>query len=46
VETLAVYHLGNLLGAHTSVLACEAVEYCFFDFHIPKLQNFSEIVKK
>jgi hypothetical protein len=34
VQSLAVNHLGNLLGAHSAVLACKAVEYCFFNFHL------------
>ena len=33
VEALSVDHLGNLLGAHSSVLTYEAVKYGFFYFH-------------
>ena len=34
VQAVAVDHLRYLLGAHSSVLMCEAVEYGFFDFHL------------
>ena len=37
VQPLAVYHIGNLLGTHPSVLFCKAVEYGFFYFHTPKI---------
>jgi hypothetical protein len=31
---VAVDHLGNLLGAHPSILMCKAIEYGFFYFHL------------
>ena len=37
VQALAVYHIGNLLGTHSSVLFCKAVKYGFFYFHTPKI---------
>jgi hypothetical protein len=41
MQSLAIYHLGNLLSSHTSVLACKTVEYSFFNFHMSKIRNFS-----
>jgi hypothetical protein len=34
MQAVAVDHLGNLLGAHPSVLPREAVEYGFFNLHL------------
>ena len=46
VELFAVYHLGNLLGAHSAVLACKTVEYGFFYFHVCKILLSVLIVKR
>ena len=39
MQLLAVNHFRNLFSSHSSVLACEAVKYGFFDFHISILRH-------
>ena len=39
MQLLAVNHFRNLFSSHPSVLACEAVKYGFFNFHISILRH-------
>ena len=33
VQALTVYHVSNLLRAHSPASGCETIDYGFFDFH-------------
>ena len=46
METLTVYHVGNLLCAHHSAGGCKAIDYGFFDLHKVKVGKFLRMRKQ
>ena len=40
METLTVYHVGNLLGAHPSAGGCKAIDYGFFNLYLSNVDIF------
>ena len=41
MEALTVYHVSNLLRAHSPSGGCETIDYGFFDFHNPNVTIFT-----
>ena len=41
MEALTVYHVSNLLRAHSPSGGCETIDYGFFDFHNPNVTIFA-----
>ena len=41
MKTLAIYHISNLLRAHSPSGGCETIDYGFFDFHNPNVTIFA-----
>ena len=40
MKTLTVYHVSDLLRAHSPTGGCETIDYGFFDFHNPNVTIF------
>ena len=40
MKTLTVYHVSDLLRAHSPTGGCETIDYGFFNFHFPNVTIF------